>query len=179
MPRAHSKRHRLILTLLSIPAALTALFWLATHFWFTWYATMPIGPVPPGAVRAPSIRSKIHAGAIHITDDATMRRATTPLKPGTVTLGHMLNADRTITQGLSIRWYPTLPDANTWTLDMQPGNWRIPLYIPLAILTALPFLYLTVTSAATPGHCPKCNYNRAGLAPLVKCPECGHTPSSI
>ena len=106
MPAPRPRRHRLRLTLLSIPAALTAILWLASHLWITWYVSAPTAPALPGTAIAPSIRTMIHAGALHTTDDETIRRAAQPLPPGTPILGTMVNANGTITTQPSTRASP-------------------------------------------------------------------------
>jgi hypothetical protein len=55
----------------------------------------------------------------------------------------------------------------------------IPLWIPTvvsAIVTALGWRLDTLARRrARLNLCPKCNYDRAGLAADAKCPECGST----
>ena len=51
---------------------------------------------------------------------------------------------------------------------------RVPLWLPLALF-ALPTAYLWWADSrrVRPGRCPKCRYDRAGLAADDPCPECG------
>lgn len=46
------------------------------------------------------------------------------------------------------------------------------------LLTSLPavLLWYTDRRRPRPHACPKCSYDRRGLAPDTKCPECGTTP---
>jgi hypothetical protein len=56
----------------------------------------------------------------------------------------------------------------------------IPLWAP-ALVLAIPTAILwrrdhMLTKRARAGRCPKCGYDRAGLAATIPCPECGTTP---
>jgi len=62
----------------------------------------------------------------------------------------------------------------------RPHHFGDQLFIPLwliAITLALPPAYLEYRrrKKPQPGCCVKCGYDRAGLAPDAKCPECGRT----
>lgn len=75
------------------------------------------------------------------------------------------------------RRYP-VPWAWTSKLGHSPSSaLAIALWLPLAAF-ALPALVLwwphvRAIGRAKPGHCPRCGYDRAGLAAGAKCPECG------
>ncbi|MDP1663050.1 MAG: hypothetical protein Q8L55_14125 [Phycisphaerales bacterium] len=85
-----------ILTLLCLPAALTALLWLISHFWYIWYCSLSPGTTIPGTNPSPACtKIRILAGAIHCTDDADYARnviarmnAGRPM-PGSMSLGTM------------------------------------------------------------------------------------------
>ena len=176
-PNPRRTRRRLWLILLSIPATLTALLWIASHAWFIWYCSLPPGTlVTPGTPFPPSVKVRILAGAIHYTDDAEYRKHifTRPEAPGSMSLGTMYSSnDGAAFSGLSIKWSPYGFSATRWKPQLYPGNWGFPLYIPFTIFLLPPITFWLVTRARIPGHCPKCNYNRTGLAPNAMCPECG------
>jgi hypothetical protein len=49
--------------------------------------------------------------------------------------------------------------------------------IPIALAAMLTWLPLLARARRKPGLCPTCAYDRRGLHPATKCPECGSTPS--
>ena len=52
------------------------------------------------------------------------------------------------------------------------------LLYPAALLsTPAALLWYADRRRSAPGRCPKCNYDRAGLDPHAKCPECGALPA--
>jgi hypothetical protein len=57
----------------------------------------------------------------------------------------------------------------------------LPLWVPTAVmagLTALGWRFdCLVRRRARLNLCPKCNYDRAGIAGDAKCPECGGSPA--
>lgn len=68
-------------------------------------------------------------------------------------------------------WFPSILFFDT-TSGMGFGT--VPIWLPL-VLFALPTAYLWWAdwARARPGLCPKCRYDRAGLAEAAPCPECG------
>ena len=79
-------------------------------------------------------------------------------------------------------WFTSRATALTiprWIV-MQAGSCRrvyVPLWIPVlptVILTALAFCLDTLARRRERiGYCPKCHYDRAGIASDAVCPECG------
>jgi hypothetical protein len=68
--------------------------------------------------------------------------------------------------------------------ERVPGRaWYVsmPLWIPGALaLTATSLAWrkdILARRRARLNLCPKCHYDRAGLAPGAACPECGHSPA--
>jgi hypothetical protein len=86
-----------------------------------------------------------------------------------------------------IRWlkdHETVDWAFRWDDFGPPGQELRALYIPLWALVALA-LFATVLAwrldtlarrRARLNLCPKCNYDRAGIAVGARCPECGAAP---
>ena len=70
-----------------------------------------------------------------------------------------------------LHWWPEFNRAGTrWGLAVP--IWM--LIIPLLAATAIAWRLDTLASrCARVGLCPKCHYDRAGLAPGAVCPECG------
>ena len=66
------------------------------------------------------------------------------------------------------RWWPSISQSAWITMLV------VPLWLPFGLL-ALPTAYLFYSDARrrAPGLCPKCRYDRSGLAAGAKCPECG------
>lgn len=54
----------------------------------------------------------------------------------------------------------------------------IPLWPSIVLLGASTFALFRLSRPPRPGLCPSCGYSLAGLAPGVKCPECGNSRSS-
>jgi hypothetical protein len=81
-----------------------------------------------------------------------------------------------------VRMGTPLPRAWCWFYRAAP-NWLVivPLWLPLAptlLATAAAWrLDALARRRARAGLCPKCHYDRAGIAADAKCPECGHTPA--
>jgi len=182
--RLPTRRRRVILTLLCLPAALTALLWIASHFWFIWYCSLPPGTLVRGATtQAMAIKVSILAGAVHYTDDTVHERDVVarmntdrPLSPGSISLGTSYDGKTGMAlSGLSLTWSPNSFRATRWRPQFYPGNWGFPLYVPFTLLLLPPVAFWTLSRPRNPGHCPTCNYNRAGLPHNAKCPECGTT----
>jgi hypothetical protein len=80
------------------------------------------------------------------------------------------------------RWGPFILDRNDdpvawWFESMsgpggQVGTVGIPLWMPLAAMIAAG-AWLAFQHRRRSGHCPKCDYDLAGLEPGAPCPECG------
>jgi hypothetical protein len=77
-----------------------------------------------------------------------------------------------------------MPWGVNWSpqLDWKSGRIHVgvPLWVPF-LLVAIPTALLwrrdhVTTKRAGGGRCPKCGYDRAGLAATNPCPECGTTP---
>lgn len=176
----HAARHEL--TLLILPAALTALLWIASHLWYIWYCSLPPGTrIAPPAPMTPAIKVRILAGAVHFTDDAAMQAAFVAGKiepPGTMSLGTAYNInDGTAASGLSIHWSPYGFNATRWKPEYFPGNWNLPLYIPFTLFLLPPLTFYLLTRPRLPGLCPHCKYSRTGIPITTPCPECGKLPS--
>lgn len=66
------------------------------------------------------------------------------------------------------------------TTPMSRGV-AVPLWFPVSVALAVTCVAGKLTLIARRrdriGSCPKCNYNRAGLAVTAVCPECGAAPS--
>jgi hypothetical protein len=77
---------------------------------------------------------------------------------------------RSRAQGMSW-WYPECSNPIGW--HAQAPVWA--LVIPVLVLTVTAWvLEGQAARRRRRGRCPKCNYDRTGLAPDAKCPECGH-----
>jgi hypothetical protein len=76
--------------------------------------------------------------------------------------------------GLNLR-----PD---WSTDRTGLHPVIPLWIPplamFALTAAAWALDILARRRARTTHCPKCGYDRTGLAASAKCPECGAAPAA-
>jgi hypothetical protein len=66
--------------------------------------------------------------------------------------------------------------------SFHAGNWWV--LVPLWMIAALVLGAAAVATRATVGdrgtrcgRCPKCKYDRAGIAEDAKCPECGAAPT--
>ena len=70
----------------------------------------------------------------------------------------------------AVGWWPELDLSATWQVI-------VPLWMPAALATAAAAaawrLDILARRRDRIGRCPKCNYDRAGLAPGSVCPECG------
>ncbi|HYC33236.1 MAG TPA: hypothetical protein VEB59_13180 [Gemmatimonadales bacterium] len=174
------RRRRLVLVLLSLPAAATATLWLASHCWYIWYCSLPSGTLVRGISPTPkSTKVRVFAGAVHCTDDATYERSVFKRPPasGSVSLGTSYDPkDGTALSGITIRWFPRGFTATRWKPHLYPGNWGFPLYIPLALFLLAPLTYWALSRPLKAHHCAKCRYNRAGLPLAARCPECGSPP---
>jgi hypothetical protein len=75
---------------------------------------------------------------------------------------------------MRVQWWPHLSQTPFHSV-------LIPLWIPLVVVAAATALLWTAdrrgTQRESGGRCPKCQYDRRGLAPDAKCPECGTIPT--
>jgi hypothetical protein len=63
-----------------------------------------------------------------------------------------------------------------WFDHWQFGNLHhliLPLWVPAMITLLAAVITFRLDHGGQPNACPKCNYDRAGLAAGAKCPECG------
>lgn len=85
---------------------------------------------------------------------------------------------------MELLWHPraSLNWWFSWAFGAAGFQVMIPLWFP-----ALLSLFATAlawradakhTCRARLGHCTECGYDRAGLAPVAPCPECGNAPKS-
>jgi hypothetical protein len=174
--RLSPRRRKLVLLILSAPAALVALLWLVSHLCLFWYDSLPRGTTAtPGATLPPSTRVLICAGTFELTSDETYLRAQAirPPPPGSISLGTSFNSDGTPRTGLSADWYPSGITLRNWKTQWYPGNYRFPFAIPLALFSLPPLIVWAATRRHKPGHCRHCGYSRAGIPATTPCPECG------
>ena len=78
----------------------------------------------------------------------------------------------------------TIPEWGWWVHSDVRGLFTarsVPLWIPIVLVACATLAAWRLDSLArrraNPGVCPKCNYDRTGLAPTAVCPECGTKPS--
>ena len=64
-----------------------------------------------------------------------------------------------------------------WSMSNQGGEIAIPLWVPASLILAASVMSWRLDTIAhrraRVGLCPKCQYDRTGLAPGALCPECG------
>ena len=78
---------------------------------------------------------------------------------------------------MSWDWGANTPHEILWWFRNEPGFWCLPLWVPalIALILTVPAWRLDTLARrrARVGFCPKCNYDRTGLAAGAVCPECG------
>jgi hypothetical protein len=82
-----------------------------------------------------------------------------------------------IKPGISAEFSWRYPPRWGWWVECGDGIF-VPLWIPTVLLAAPTswLWYRRLRYRFGPGRCPKCGYDRVGLAAEVACPECGCIP---
>lgn len=172
--RLPPRRRRVILTLLCIPAVVTAALWCTSFYWLFLWAP-PSSPVGQQALHCASLQ----CGSLHYTARETefaWRSAHQNIRMKPI-MGYAPSGN-VAWPGIEAHYYPVPFSSVQWDTYYRPGNLRFPL-LPLALALLIPPLtFWLLTRPLKPGHCTKCNYNRAGLPLAAKCPECGATAQS-
>jgi hypothetical protein len=74
------------------------------------------------------------------------------------------------------RWKPA------WVMSPYGSGVSVPIWLPAAAFAAsflsLAWLDRRAQRLVRQGRCQSCNYDRRGLAPNAKCPECGTVPTT-
>jgi hypothetical protein len=80
-------------------------------------------------------------------------------------------------------WFVMTSPKINWSIEANRGRLIIPLWLPVAlslVFTASVHwydVYARRRALARINLCPKCKYDRAGLAAGAVCPECGSMPA--